>query len=82
MRNNTHGAGEVVAVISAESMSVMTYSVFGIAALPGVLDANMGSKLFVQLGFVLPLHFFKRFANERTNRLNRAPNRHLDDVDP
>jgi hypothetical protein len=34
-----------------------------------VLGANVGSKLFVTLGFVLPLHFMQRFANERTRRI-------------
>jgi hypothetical protein len=33
-----------------------------------VLGTNVGSKLFVTLGFVLPLHFIKRFGNERTSR--------------
>jgi hypothetical protein len=34
-----------------------------------VLDANVGGKLFVPLGFVLLLHFFQVFADERTRRL-------------
>jgi hypothetical protein len=34
-----------------------------------VLDTSVGSKLFVALGFVLPLHFIQRFAHERTRRI-------------
>jgi hypothetical protein len=34
-----------------------------------VLDANVGGKLFVTVGFVLPLHFIKRMASERTRRI-------------
>jgi hypothetical protein len=34
-----------------------------------VLDANVGSKLFVPLGFKLLLHLFQVFANERPGRL-------------
>jgi hypothetical protein len=41
------------------------HSGFGIAALPGILHANVGSKLFVPLSFVLLLHLFQVFANER-----------------
>jgi hypothetical protein len=36
---------------------------------PSVLGANVGSKLFVTLGFVLPLHFIQWFRNNRTSRL-------------
>jgi hypothetical protein len=35
----------------------------------GVLDAKVGSKFFVPLGFVLLLHFFQVFVFERTRRL-------------
>jgi hypothetical protein len=34
-----------------------------------VLGTNVGSKLFVTLSFVLPLHFIERFANDRNRRI-------------
>jgi hypothetical protein len=34
-----------------------------------VLGTNVGSKLFVTLGFVLPLHFIQRLASKRTRRI-------------
>jgi len=39
-------------------MTAAAYSVFGRAA-PGALDTNVGSKLFVTLGFELLLHLIQ-----------------------
>jgi hypothetical protein len=45
-----------------------------------VFDASVGSKLFVTLGLVFPLHFIKRIASDTSGR--EAIRIALDDLKP
>jgi hypothetical protein len=60
-------------LVSAESCFMTAATLFKLFGLwnrgSGVLDANVGGKLFVPLSFVLLLHFFQVFTDERTRRL-------------
>jgi hypothetical protein len=61
-----HCAFRTAAPKSDERLAQSAASLFGFSVGGAcVFDASVGSKRFVTLGFIFPLHFIKRIARER-----------------